>query len=190
MKTALILPGMPDKEEYYNPDSPAQSNKHWFPWVQRQLIIKDMLTQTPEWPKPYDPDYRSWLELFNQFKVDKDTILIGHSCGGGFLVRWLSENKRQVGKVVLVAPWIDPANELGDNNDFFDFKIDSSLAERTAGVTIFLDRADFKVIVQSTDTIHKTITGSKLIELPDHGHFTQGDMGTEKFPELVEAVLE
>jgi len=48
MKTAIILHGMPSKKEYYNPKSSAQSNKHWLPWIQRQLILNDVLAQTPE----------------------------------------------------------------------------------------------------------------------------------------------
>ncbi len=188
MKTAIILPGMPSKEEYYDPTSVAQSNKHWIPWVQRQLIIKDILAQTPEWPKPYEPEYEAWFELFNQFTVDENTVLIGHSAGAGFLVRWLSENKVKVGKVILVAPWIDPDKVL--SNGMFEFEIDPELAVRTKGVIIFLDRADDNSMVESADTLRETIKSSQLIELPNHGHFTQNGMGTDKFPELVEAVFE
>jgi predicted alpha/beta hydrolase family esterase len=31
--------------------------------------------------------------------------------------------------------------------------------------------------------------GGKIIELPNHGHYTIGDMGTEVFPELLEEIL-
>ncbi|MEX0652068.1 MAG: alpha/beta fold hydrolase [Candidatus Paceibacterota bacterium] len=75
-------------------------------------------------PEPYLPNYEKWIEVFEQFKVDEETDLVGHSCGAGFLLRWLSENKINVGKLVLVAPWIDPINELGDENNFFDFERD------------------------------------------------------------------
>ena len=111
MKTAIILHGMPSKEEYFNAESPAQSNKHWLPWVQRQLILNGILAQTVELPEPYEPNYEKWRSVFEQFHIDEETNLIGHSCGGGFLVRWLSENKIKVGKVALVAPWLDPERE-------------------------------------------------------------------------------
>ncbi len=75
MKTAIILHGMPSKDEYYKPKSPAQSNKHWLPWIQRQLILKDILAQTPELPKPYAPNYQTWKALFEQFTLGGDTIL-------------------------------------------------------------------------------------------------------------------
>jgi len=39
MKTAIIIHGMPYKdEEYYNIDHSASSNCHWLPWIQKQLF--------------------------------------------------------------------------------------------------------------------------------------------------------
>lgn len=86
MKTAIIIHGMPPKEEYFNAEYPSSSNKHWIPWIQKQLILNGILAQTPEMPEPYDPDYTKWYSVFEQFTIDGDTQLIGHSCGGGFLL--------------------------------------------------------------------------------------------------------
>lgn len=112
MKTAIILHGMPDKEEYFDSKASSSSNSQWYPWLQQQLIINNISTQTPEMPDAYEPDYDKWLNVFNQFKIDQNTVLIGHSCGAGFLIRWLSENNIQVGKVILVAPWMDAEDEF------------------------------------------------------------------------------
>lgn len=187
MKTAIILHGMPSKEEYFDSMSPTQSNKHWIPWIQRQLILNGILAQTPEMPEPYMPVYEKWRSVFEQFKVDKDTVLIGHSCGGGFLLRWLSENKIRVGRVVLVAPWLDPAHEL--ETSFFDFEIDRSLVERTQGVSVFISSDDDTVILDSVNRIKNLLPGVAMKEFSDRGHFTFGDMKTEKFPELSEILI-
>jgi len=48
-------------------------------------------------PEPYSPDYAKWCSVFKQFVIDSDTQLIGHSCGAGFLLRYLSENDVKVG---------------------------------------------------------------------------------------------
>lgn len=189
MKTAIIIHGMPTKEGYYDPKRDAESNCHWLPWLQRQLIVKNVLAQTPEMPHPYKPDYESWCEVFEQFTVNKDTHLIGHSCGGGFLLRWLSENKVNVSKLVLVAPWIDPDNELGDNNSFFDFNIDSELATRTAGLYIFNSSDDYKDIHTSVALISEKLPRAHLAEFIEYGHFTLSVMGTREFPELAEVLL-
>lgn len=188
MKTAIILHGMPSKKEYFNPESRAQSNKHWLPWIQHQLILNGILAQTPEMPEPYEPNYEKWRSVFEQFKIDQETMLIGHSCGAGFLVRWLSENKVKVGKVALVAPWLNPDHEY--ETKMFDFEIDPSLAERTDGVTVFISSDDSQSILNSVDTIKSTIQDIVVKEFTDQGHFTFGTMKTDVFPELRDALIQ
>jgi len=190
MKTAFIIHGMPDKEDYFNPQGDAESNCHWLPWIQRQLIVKGILAQTPEMPEPYLPNYEKWCSVFDQFKIDEQTDLIGHSCGAGFLLRWLSENKLTVGKLILVAPWIDPTGELEDDNLFFDFEIDPELTQRTKEIYIFNSSNDDEVIHKSVDQIIGKLPTVKLIEFQNKGHFTYSGMGTREFPELASAVLE
>ncbi len=189
MKTAIIVHGMPSKKEYFSPKKPSPSNNHWIAWVQRRLILKGILAQTIELPEPYKPVYEKWKSVFEQFKVDKDTALIGHSCGGGFLVRWLSENKKRVGRVVLVAPWIDPNHVL--ETGFFDFKIDPNLLKRIKNLTIFISKDDDSDIIKSVQLLKEVLKGKniKIIEFENMGHFTLGDMKTEKFPELLSAIL-
>jgi hypothetical protein len=184
MKTAIILHGMPSKEEYFNEESPAQSNKHWLPWIQKQLILKGILAQTIELPEPYEPIYKKWSSVFEQFNIDEDTILIGHSCGAGFLIRWLSENKIKVGKVALIAPFLDP-NHNEVKSDFFSFEIDKTLASRTNGLAIFYSTDDNEEILTSVNQIKNFIPKSQIKEFADRGHFTFGDMKTDRFPELI-----
>lgn len=184
---AIILHGMPPKEEYYDPEGHAASNRHWVPWLQHQLSMKDILTQTPEMPRPYEPEYRDWLEVFQQFTVDEDIILIGHSCGAGFLVRWLSENNVKVGKVILVAPFLDPKGEL--TSDFFKFQIDPNLASKAKDVVIFNSNDDWEDIQLSVQKLIKTVKGIRLRNFEGYGHFTVGCMKTIKFPEVFEEAM-
>ncbi|HUW24795.1 MAG TPA: alpha/beta hydrolase [Patescibacteria group bacterium] len=185
MKTAIILHGMPSKKEYFNPKSPSQSNKHWLPWVQRQLVLKGILAQTPELPEPYEPVYKKWLKVFEQFKIDEDTYLIGHSCGAGFLVRWLTENNIKVGKVALVAPFMDPKhNEV--KSDFFNFEIKRNLSKQTDGLCVFYSKDDEQYILTSVEQILAADKNIQTQEFENKGHFTLKDMKTEQFPELVE----
>jgi uncharacterized protein len=184
MKSAIILHGMPSREEYFNPESPAQSNKHWLPWLQRQLLLQGILAQTPELPQPFAPLYEQWLQVFEQFKVNQDTLLIGHSCGAGFLVRWLSQHVQQVGKVGLVAPFLDPDHDEVTSG-FFDFTINNTLIERTAGVGVFVSTDDDSEILRSVDQIKLALPAVQTFQFADKGHFTAGDMKTEQFRELL-----
>ncbi len=187
MKTAIILHGKPSKEGYFDPYRNAQSNEHWLPWIQRQLLLKGVLAQAFELPQPYEPVYEDWKSVFEKFNCDEETILIGHSCGGGFLVRWLSENKVHVGEVVLVAPWLDPDHELATG--FFDFQIDEDVPKRAKDLSIFVSSDDDKSILVSVETLRNKWPEAKIIELTGKGHFCYNDMGTQEFPELKKLLL-
>ena len=55
-------------------------------------------------PELWRPDYSLWRQTFEKYDVNSETILVGHSCGGGFLIQWMSENPQiYAGDVYLVA---------------------------------------------------------------------------------------
>lgn len=186
---AVILHGTLDKEEYYDSSVASASNNHWIPWLRKQLLVNDIEAQTPEIPNAFKPHYPTWKEEFERFDITPQTLLVGHSCGGGFLVRWLSENKdKKVNKVVLVAPWIDVDQEKAPA--FFDFTIDPDLANRTAGLTIFNSDDDMEMIQKSVQVLRETVGNHKYQEFHGYEHFTLNDMGTTEFPELLKVLLE
>jgi predicted alpha/beta hydrolase family esterase len=186
MNRAILLHGTCSEDEYFSDNYPSLSNSHWLPWLQKQLLMKDIIAQTPEMPYAYKPNYTKWKEEFERYPIDENTILVGHSCGGGFLVRWLSENKLNVGNVVLVAPWLDP--KRNKTTDFFNFDIDPELYKRVKSLEIYLSNDDQDVI-DSVDTLLKTIPEAQLHKFDEMGHFTYGEMGKHDFPELLESVL-
>lgn len=127
MKNAIILHGGPSKQDYYDPELPSMSNSHWIPWLQSQLLKKDIPTATPEVPNSYDRNWKVWNSEVERYDIDSETILIGHSTGAGFFVKYLSINPEiTVGKVILVAPWLDPYRKK-TVNFFDDFEIDSNV---------------------------------------------------------------
>lgn len=191
MRNAILIHGRPDKEEYYDSKYPSSSNSHWFPWLTKQLMVNDIFTVAPEIPQPWRPRYDVWKKELERFKITPETTLVGHSCGGGFIVRWLSENKdKRVGKVVLVAPWLNPENNpVSDTADFFDFQIDGNLTERTQGFTIFNSDNDMETIQKSVKILRDKIKGHSYKEFHNCGHFCYNDLKTDEFPELLEEIL-
>lgn len=191
MKTAILVHGRPNKDEYYDPKLPTPSNDHWFPWLSKQLLQEKIHPIALEIPQPFRPRYSTWKEEFERFDINVDTILIGHSCGGGFLVRWLSENKdKAVGKVILVAPWTNPDDNLeSDTADFFHFDIDPDMVERTEGITIFTSDNDFENIEKTVSILKENINDIKIVELKGYGHFVYEHMKKREFPELLKEVL-
>ncbi len=178
---------MPNKEEYFA-HGQTEVNTNWYPWFKEQLNLKNIPYAFPEMPVPYEPEYTAWKKVFEQFQLNEETILIGHSCGGGFLVRYLSENDVHVGTVVLVAPWLDPDKYL--KTGMFDFEIDANVLNKTKGITVFYSTDDDVYILESVEKIKSEIPGVKTVEYTNRGHFTfePGYEVNETFPELLELV--
>lgn len=188
MSNAILIHGSCDKEEFFSKQYPSLSNSHWFPWLQKQLLINGIETQTPEMPEPYKPNYEKWKREFERYDINQNTILVGHSCGGGFLVRWLSENEIQVKILVLVAPWIDPSERR--SKTFFDFQINPRLQSRVKNIDILISEDDDTEGVQkSFSIISKALKSANIHKFKDKGHFCLEEMETEKFPFLSDLIL-
>lgn len=187
MKNAILLHGKPGREEYYDSSKPSCSNYHWFPWLQKQLLINDVKADTPEVPFAFDPRYELWVEEVERFEMNSETMLVGHSCGGGFWVRYLSEHTDlRVGKIVLVAP------SLGldwDAKSFFDFTIDPDISKRTKSITILYSDNDKQGIEEAVRIFREKIPDIEFVKLKGFGHFTHRDMQGSEFPELLEELL-
>lgn len=191
MKRAIIIHGLVSKEEYFDTTLPSPSNSHWIPWLQKQLELNGISAEAVEMPDAWMPRYNKWKELFESFNVDEDTILIGHSLGGGFIIRYLSENNINVGKVILIAPWIDPDNLERDNiGDFFDFDINYKLSDQVKSLSIFVSNDDDEDILKSVSIIESSVENCVVYRFEDMGHFTFEDMKSNEFPELLDNILE
>lgn len=184
----VIVHGCPsDVEKAMNPKTRTY-DKHWLPWIKKELEKKGIATFVPLMPKPWNPNYLNWKEKFDKEKVDGGTILIGHSCGCAFLIRWLGETKRKVKKLILVAPAKIIEEDNQDIKDFYDFNIDKNISKLTSEIIIFISN-DKPRIVKAANLYSKELN-SKIIKLKDKGHFVFDDMGTDEFPELLKVVLE
>lgn len=187
MQNALLIHGTPDREEYFDPHSLSPSNAHWFPWLQKQLLVHGCETQTPEMPKAYQPNYAAWSAEFQRYLLTNETLLVGHSCGGGFLIRWLSEHKQPVARLVLVAPWMDPDRNHCDPG-FFDFEIDPDLTSRTDLHLLYSDN-DSNEVERSIQLIHTALPEIQMHLMPGCGHFCSSDLGGVEFPKLLDIVI-
>lgn len=157
------------------------------PWLKKELIDRGIKTEIPKLPESWRPDYDKFKTGFEQYEVNEQTVLVGHSCGCVFLVRWLGETKQRVAKLILVAPWKIAEDEAG--REFYDYEIDDSIRERVAEIVIFTaddEDDDGKASVK----IFEEALGGRVVELAGRGHYTLEDIGTEQFPELLELIVD
>jgi len=189
MNRAIIVHGMMSKEKYFDVTrEDSSSNSNWLPWLQHQLCARDILAQTPEMPRPFAPDYNAWKNEFEMLMPDENTLLVGHSCGGGFLIRWLSENpQKTVEKVVLVAPWLDIEK---DYVPMFGFSLQPDIAGQSKkGIDVLYSTDDGPVLQSTLEYLRQTVKDLRYHEFINYGHFRLKEMKTREFPELLQICL-
>mgnify|MGYP001566600257 FL=1 len=188
-RNCIIIHGCPsDAEKAMNPQTRTY-DKHWIPWLKRNLIAAGIKAETPLMPDPWEPSYQKFKTEFEKYEVDENTILVGHSCGSAFLVRWLGETKKKIFKLVLVAPWKIPDKDDKFRKEFYTYPIDKNIKSRVGKIVMFTADDEEDEGKESLKIFHQALGGA-VIELKGHGHYTFGDMGTEEFPELLEKVID
>jgi predicted alpha/beta hydrolase family esterase len=107
MKQIILIHGSPEPgEEMVTQESITPD---WFRWLKETLPN----VVIPPFPLETEVVYQNWSHIMDQVPISTDTILVGHSCGGGFLIKYFSQHpEKKPKKIILVAPWIDPENYL------------------------------------------------------------------------------
>lgn len=187
-QNCIIIHGCPSNaEKAMNPETRTY-DKHWIPWTKNMLTMLGIPTETPLMPDPWEPSYEKFKAEFDKQEVNENTILIGHSCGTTFLLRWLGVTKQKITKLILVAPWAIAKKDDKVRQVFYEHPIDPGIKERVGEIIYFTAYDEDPDGKESLRIIHKVI-GGKVIELLGRGHYTMGDMGTNEFPELIEEIV-
>jgi predicted alpha/beta hydrolase family esterase len=188
-KKCIIIHGCPsDAEKAMNPETRTY-DKHWIPWTKQELEKQGVETRTPIMPEPWQPDYNKFKSEFEKLDVDESTVLVGHSCGCAFLVRWLGESKKKIHKLILVAPWkINDEENDPYREEFYGYSIDETIKERVNEVIMFTANDEEEAGKESLKIFHDAL-GGEIINIDNYGHYTMGDMGTDKLPKLVEVIV-
>ena len=184
----IIIHGCPHDAEKAMDIKTRTYDKHWIPWIKKELLMRNIKAESPLMPEPWMPDYKKFKKEFEKHEVGENTILIGHSCGTSFLVRWLGETKKKVFKLILVAPWKIPDKDDKFRKEFYGYQIDETIKSRAKEIIMFTADNEEPDGKESLKIFHEAL-GGEVIELKGRGHYTLNDMGTTKFPELLEAVL-
>jgi uncharacterized protein len=140
----------------------------------------------PRFPNAQNARYEEWKIIFEKILplLDDGVILIGHSLGGIFLLKYLSEetvNKKIKATLLLAAPY---ATEAYD--PIITFNIERSFASfrMTAGkIIIYHSRDDVVVPFENAERLKRDLPDAEIKVFEDRGHFND-----EIFPEIVEDI--
>ncbi|MBU2576735.1 MAG: class I tRNA ligase family protein [Nanoarchaeota archaeon] len=188
ISNVVLVHGCPDSNEPRDPETRTYE-KHWRLWLKGELEKRNIKVDAPLMPEPWAPDYKKWKKEFDKLDIDENSVLIGHSCGCAFLVRWLGDIKRKIKKLILVAPWKIAYKGDGSDKDFYEYKINECVRLNVGEVVIFTSNNEEEDGKKSVKLFEKDI-GGEIIELKNQGHFTYGDMGTHEFHKLFDEITE
>lgn len=124
-------------------------------------------------------EWKIWLEKFFPFLKD-NIILIGHSLGGAFWLRYLTENAFpvKIAQLHLVAAPLSGDEEfLGD---FTPPKDLSKIAKLAKEIYLYYSQDDPVVSFSNLKEIFSKLPGAEIVVLKGYGHFR-----VEQFPELL-----
>jgi len=156
-------------------------------WLEEQLQQKGYNAFAPDMPAPWRPVYQEWKKVIVNYPITGNSILVGHSCGGAFLVRWLLETHKKVKKLILVAPAKVPENAADVRKEMYKFDLPPDSSHIAKEIVIFISN-DLPHNLQSFE-IYKKALKPRVVKLENKVHFLIFTMGTNEFPELLAEIL-
>lgn len=160
------------------------SNKtDWKNWVREQVQDRCEVI-TPQMPNKSNCKYDEWTLWFEKFVpfLNDGVILIGHSQGGIFLAKYLSENKfpKEIGGVLLVAA---PYDKDSAGYSVLSFSVPQTLDLQTDNIFLYHSKDDPVVPFDALEQYQKLLPHAKVRVLEDRKHINQ-----EEFPEILEDI--
>lgn len=144
----------------------------------------------PRMPNSTNARYGEWKIWFeNVAKVlGEEVIFVGHSLGGIFLAKYLSENifPKKIKAAILVAAPFEDTKDSEDKESLADFKLPKSLknfADQCDKIYLLHSQDDPVVPFSHLKKYKKALPKAKTFIFKNRGHFNQ-----EQFPEIVKII--
>ena len=166
--------------------------ENWFPWLKQELVKAGYDTTIPQFPTPEGQSLEAWLKVLKDYEqsIKDNTILIGHSLGGLFLLRLLERLQEPVKAVVLVSAPIGVKpikNWDGDYAFSNGFNFDWETIKSNAGIaTVYHSDNDPYVCIENGQKAAQEL-GVELSFIPNAGHFNES-AGYTEFPQLLKKI--
>lgn len=157
--------------------------KDWKPTLGQKLggEYEVFLLAMPNKTNAVYSEWRLWFEKVLE-KLGKDVVLVGHSLGASFLIKYLSENKinKNIKSVHLVSGVFDKDT---DGLELCSFSLPEVFDLQTQNVFLYHSEDDPVVPFSSLENIANKVPGSVKRVFKDRRH-----MNMEDFPELVQDI--
>lgn len=160
--------------------------KDWKNSLQDRLG-EDFEVIAPQMPNRKNARYEEWKIWFEKIipLLNDEVILVGHSMGGIFLAKYLSENNfpKKIISLHLVSAPYDTETITEPLGDFEIKNPVANLAKHTDKIFLYQSRDDRVVPFTDVEKYQRDLPSAILTAFEDRGHLSQ-----EEFPELVERI--
>lgn len=163
--------------------------ENWFPWLKEKLQNEGCEVFVPHFPTPEGQSFEAWLNVLEPYEqhINENTIFIGHSLGGVFLLHLLPRLPHKVKAAFLTGTPIGvrPIKNFDQDESFagFDFNWEE-IRKKSDTFVVFHSDNDPYVGLPNGKELAKHL-GVELSFVPNAGHFN-AKAGYLKFPELWE----
>jgi hypothetical protein len=161
--------------------------ENWFPWLKAKVEEKNYAVFVPQFPTPEGQSLEAWFKVLKNYEqyINEDTILVGHSLGGMFLLRLLEKLPHKVKAAFFVGTpiGIEPIKHYTSDYNFsgFNFYFDV-IKSKADNFVVFHSDNDPSVGLANGEQLAKEL-GVDLSLVPNAGHFNT-KAGYTKFEEL------
>jgi uncharacterized protein len=144
---------------------------------------------TPKMPSSDNAQYAHWESWFSRIMaaLDRPVVLVGHSLGAMFLVKYLSEQetKHHIQGLLLVSGRYDDPDSIYERTSFTLQGDVSTLTKKSDRVIFFHSTDDVVVPYESFERFRTAVPDADFLAFEGRGHFLDST-----FPELVSVIKE
>ena len=141
----------------------------------------------PKMPNSFNAKYLEWKIWFEKIApfFENEVVLIGHSLGGIFLAKYLSENKfpKEIIATFLVAAPYDNKDADYSLADFTLKKDLELLQNQSKKLFIYQSKDDDVVSFADFEKYKKALPDASFRKFSNRGHFSQ-----KNFPEIIREI--
>lgn len=169
--------------------------ENWFPWLENELTKKNINCLVPSFPTPEHQVYDDWRALLDYYSrkelINSETVVIGHSCGAVFLVKYLIERNLHVKGIITVSGY----NNFKSGNPTMDM-LNGSFYRSRNGIDRLASLANTRIGFYSDNdpfiplnVLEEFISDIKASAVKVHngGHFNTS-AGYSEFPQLLDTL--